>query len=114
MIELRTLAAHFGLYDADNWLQDNFFFPAKPDAKAKAWEEVAVYFADCEAATAYTFGSTKSLSKYETGRHASICTSLAESLTHGVLINKRTSDRQKVIDRLNKSAALCHEKLEKK
>ena len=25
MIELRTLAVHFGLYDADNWLQRNFF-----------------------------------------------------------------------------------------
>jgi hypothetical protein len=25
MIELRTLAVHFGLYDADSWLQRNFF-----------------------------------------------------------------------------------------
>lgn len=25
MIELRTLAVHFGLYDADEWLQKNFF-----------------------------------------------------------------------------------------
>lgn len=25
MIELRMLAVHFGLYDADDWLQRNFF-----------------------------------------------------------------------------------------
>jgi hypothetical protein len=25
MIELKELAVHFGLYDADDWLQKNFF-----------------------------------------------------------------------------------------
>jgi len=78
------------------------------------WEEVAVYFANCQAETAHTFGSTKSLSRHETERHAAICSSLADSLEHRALINKRPSERQHVINRLRESAALCRKKLEAK
>lgn len=76
------------------------------------WEEVAVYFGDCQAATAYTFGTTKSLSRYETGRHASICEAFADSLEYGALINKRSSDRERVIERLREAATVCRKKLE--
>ena len=52
------------------------------------WEDVALYFADCEAATAYTFGSTKSLSMYETKRHISICQTMLASIEAGALVGK--------------------------
>ena len=110
MVELRQLAAHFGLYDAEDWLVQNVASPSKPSG----WEEVAVYYADCQAATADTFGTTKSLSRGETARHASICTALADSLKHGALINKRPSNRERVIERLTKAADQCRKKLETK
>ncbi len=47
------------------------------------WEKIAIYFAGCEAATAEGYASRKSASKYERGRHASICKSLREMIQDG-------------------------------
>lgn len=106
MRELRTLAIHFGLYDADDYLLNNFFHP-----KSSGMEQVATYFADCEAATAEWLGHTKSASRAEVKRHAVICRHLAASLQAGSLITGSPSNKEEVIKRLDKAASLCEEKL---
>jgi hypothetical protein len=74
------------------------------------WEEVAVYFASCEAATAETFASVKS-QKYETKRHLSICESLLAALEAGALVGKRPSDREDTIKRLRGAIESCRKKV---
>lgn len=80
------------------------------------WEDVALYFADCEAATAYTYGSTKSLSMYETKRHISICQTMLASIEAGALVGKahypNPSRREHVVEQLRKVIETCQSKVD--
>ena len=84
------------------------------NALTEDWEEVAVYYADCQAATASIHGYTKSMSAAETRRHMDICEGLLAALEHGVLVGKRPSEKNRVIRRLHEAIAECKKKLETK
>jgi hypothetical protein len=53
------------------------------------WRDLALFLADCEAATAYHALTTKSVSKSERRRHLSICEKAEYMLEHGVFIGRR-------------------------
>lgn len=82
----------------------------------ESWEDIALYFADCEAATAYTYGSTKSMSMYETKRHISICQTMLSSIEAGALVGKSNylsrSKKEHVIEQLRKVIDTCQNKVD--
>src|ERR1700739_2012654 len=84
--------------------------------RSEDWENAALYFADCEAATAYTYGSTKSLSMYEPKRHISGCETMLASIEAGSLVGKehypRPSRKEHVVEQLRKVIEVCNKKVE--
>ncbi len=58
------------------------------DSDAEEWQHIAMYLADCHAATAFYDGRLKSISKSRRQRFVSICELAAKMLTHGVYMGK--------------------------
>jgi hypothetical protein len=70
--------------------------------KAREWKTLAIYLANCHAATAYGVLERKSSSKAEKERHKAICKLALVSLKEGRLIGKIPSDLSSTIQRLEK------------
>lgn len=68
------------------------------------WEEIAVWLADCQAATTAHLASLKSSSKSELRRHSNICREVIGQIEKGLPV-LRPSDKQRVIDRLKDAVA---------
>lgn len=73
---------------------------------AEQWKAIALYLADCHAATAQSDGMLRSTSKAHAARFASICEKASEML-RGVRMAPRLSTQTDadVIDRLNRAVA---------
>jgi len=65
------------------------------------WKEIALYLADCHAATAYYELSKRSTSKSERERQISLCKLAHESIKNGYIAGKRISSEENVLERLN-------------
>ena len=77
-------------------------------------EHIAIWAADCEAATAEGYASRKSASRGERTRHAAICKSLREMLTNGVYTKSDgfqpfETVKARVLERLDKAESKCIE-----
>lgn len=66
------------------------------------WEKIAIYIADCEAATTAHLAALKSSSKSELKRHQSICQTLLDSIKAEYLV-KQPSKKDSVIARLEQA-----------
>jgi hypothetical protein len=78
------------------------------------WEEILVWAASCQAATAEGYGYRKSASKGERTRHATICKKLRAMLTSGLFMEHRgyqpfASVKQATVKRLEEAEAKCIE-----
>lgn len=74
-----------------------------------SWKEIALWLADCHAATASYLGSIKSISKAEKNRHAQICDRAEQMIRFGVF-TARPSEKDAVLARLKNAAAECRKK----
>ncbi len=66
------------------------------------WKGMALYLADCHAATATYDGELKSCSKSRQERLVSICKTAAEAIREGRLLGRRLPSREDVLGRLDK------------
>src|SRR5271157_215393 len=76
------------------------------------FEQIAVWAADCQAATAEGYASRKSAAKGERSRHASICKSLREMIQTGVYVKSNgfqppETVKKRVLERLDKAETNC-------
>src|SRR5271157_4788416 len=72
------------------------------------WEQIAVWAASCQAATAEGYASRKSASKGERTRHASICKKLKAMIESGLFMEHRgyqpfESVKQSTLKRLDEA-----------
>jgi hypothetical protein len=68
-----------------------------------SFEDVAIYLADCHAATAFGVLEKNSSPKYERLRQRSILTRAAECLKAGALVGARPSKREDVLARIERT-----------
>jgi hypothetical protein len=77
-----------------------------------SWEEILVWAASCQAATAEGYAYRKSASKGERTRHATICKKLVAMLATGVFMEHRgyqpfPSVKQATLKRLQEAVDAC-------
>src|SRR5208282_1723923 len=78
------------------------------------WEEILVWAASCQAATAEGYAHRKSASKSERTRHASICKKLKAMIETGLFMEHRgyqpfESTKQATLKRLDEAESACIE-----
>ena len=72
------------------------------------WKEIAIWLADCEAATCAELALKKSASKSEKRRHALICERASAMLRIGAFMG-RPSRQDSVLERLDNAVQACKE-----
>jgi hypothetical protein len=78
------------------------------------WEQIAVWAASCQAATAEGYAHRKSAPKSERTRHASICKKLKAMIERGLFMEHRgyqpfESTKQATLKRLDEAETKCIE-----
>lgn len=76
------------------------------------WEQIAVWAASCQAATAEGYAHRKSAAKSERSRHASICKKLKAMIEKGLFMEHRgylpfESTKQSTLKRLDEAESAC-------
>jgi hypothetical protein len=77
------------------------------------WEKIAIWAADCEAATGEGYADRKSASKSERARHASICNKLKSMIEAGYFTGRELAcqspedTKKRVLDRLRDAESKC-------
>jgi hypothetical protein len=74
--------------------------PQRFDPEAERWKEIALYFADCMAATAEVLLDRKGTSKNERRRQLDLCEMALAAINAGGLVGKRPSQENWVRGRL--------------
>ena len=72
------------------------------------WKEIAIWLADCEAATCAELALKKSASKSEKRRHALICERAGAMLRIGAFMG-RPSRHESVLERMDNAVQSCKE-----
>jgi hypothetical protein len=70
------------------------------------WKQLALWLADCHAATAYYMANTKSMSNSERRRHISICDATRQMIEEGGF-TRRPSLLTDVVERLRNASTAC-------